>query len=459
MGIIALVRWPRFVLAVPLSLVLLACGDDGGQAVETGSDATGDPATSAPTTTVDPDDSGGCVLGQNDCGCLDGGCIAGNYCVDDVCVQGPQVSVDESRAVVGGVVVRVEGEATADEVAWEQISGPPVELVGADTLAVALAVPADATPGEQIVLRLSATRNGVTLTADTSISVLEALFHDALPMISDPAQLGTTEGLDFGNTGMWVVSTEGFVSRFDDDGNFVERIDVPGAPVGANFSGEQLVIANREGTGRVQAINEVSGTLATLFDALGGGEPLGEVNLPLPDTDGNVFVSTRLGQTVLRYDQEAGTASSFLQSASVQNPNALAFGPENTAIYVGAQGHVWRVPLLEGGMAGEPEDYLVLGDDSDITYEVDGLVFDEGQNLWIGCPNASTLFVAHHSVDGPAEVSRSFTDVGPGISRFVNLHFGRGEFPGDTLYYTNLSDGTVGRVRVGLQELDAPLAD
>ena len=453
--------WPR-IFAISLSLALSACGDDGSQSegTTTSDDSgTAGPTTNTPTTN-DPDDSGGCVLGQNGCACLDGQCIGGVYCLEDMCVLGPQVEVDEGRAVVGGVIVRLEGEANADEYSWSQVSGPPVEILGADGLQISVPVPADATPGEVITLRLSATRNGVTLDADTTIEVLDAVFEDALPKISDPMQLGTTEGLDFDGTGMWVVSTEGFVSRFDDDGEFVERYDVVGAPVGANFSGESLIIANRDGTGSVQALASGSGNLSTLFDSLDGGGPLGEVNLPLPDVNGNVYVSTRLGQTVLRHDAEVGLTVVFLEEPTIVNPNALAWGPEGNAIYVGAQGHVWRVPFTDGGIPGEPEDYLVLGDDSDITYEVDGLVFDEGGNLWVGCPNASTLFVSHHSVEGPAEISRTFTNAPANLSGFVNLHFGRGgDDEEETLYYTNLSSGTVGRLRVGLSELDAPLAD
>jgi len=170
-----------------------------------------------------------------------------------------------------------------------------------------------------------------------------------------------------------------------------------------------------------------------------------------------VFVSTRLDQRVLRYDAELGSASLFIENLG-ENPNALAFGPEGNMIYVGTVGHVWRVPLLEGGVAGEPEDYLDLGDDMGITYEVDGLVFDEGNNLWVGCPNASSLFVAHYSAQGPAEVARSWVEVG-GVSRFVNLRFGEGDFGQSMLYWTNLGDGSVGRSRVGLQEINAPLAN
>lgn len=405
------------------------------------------------TATVDPDDSGGgCVPGQSGCSCLEGACVSGAYCVEEVCALGPQIDLDEDRAVVGGVVVPLEAQVTADEFSWEQVSGPPVEILGAQTLQISIPVPADAAPDEEIVLRLTATRNGVTLSADLTVEVLAASFHDVLPQISDPMQLGTAEGLALGATGLWVVSSEGFASQFNPAGEFIQRIDVTGEPVGADFNGENLIIANREGTGRIQQLNSVSGNLSTLFDSLSGGGPLGTVGLPLVDDDDDLFVSTGLDQTVLRYDAELGVVSPFLEDAVVVNPMALAFGPEGNTIYVGAQGHVWRVPIVDG-MAGTPQDYLVLGDDADPTYQVHGLMFDEGSNLWVSCPSASSLYVAHYSAMGPAEISRTFSNVGGGISSFNDLSFGRGDFERDTLYYTNATDGTVGRLQVGLQAL------
>ncbi len=459
--------WPRrplalaFALAPVLAPVLVpACADDGGQNTDT---TTSGPGTTDDGPSTDPDtadaDSGGCVLGQAGCACLEGQCVGGTYCVEDMCVMGPLIEFDDdepNRAVVGGVIVPISAEVMADSYAWSQVSGPPVEILGGETLQIGVSVPADAPPGETATIRLSATRNGVTLDADLDILVLDANFEDALPAISDPTQLGTTEGLAFGPTGMWVVSTEGFVSRFTPDGSFAERYDVAGQPVGAAYFEEDLFIANREGTGRLERMSTVSGALSTLFDSLGDGGPLGQVNFPLVDpmNEGmfDLYVTTRLDQTVLRYSSETGAANVFLQDMGVVNPNALAFGPEGNAIYVGAQGHVWRVPLTDDGVGGTPVDYLALPDDTDITYEVDGLAFDEGANLWVGCPNAGALFVAHYSVE-TTEISRTFDAAPAGISGFVSLTFGRDDFGDDTLYYTNLSGGTVGRLRVGLEAL------
>ncbi len=457
LGYNAAMIWLRQWLTISLGLGLTACvgGDDGGPSQETEG-----PATSAGTADTNPADSGSdgpedCVVGQVGCTCTaEDTCIGGSYCIEGECVLGPQINIGESRSVVGGVFVPHEVEVMADEFSWSQESGPPVEILGAETLNIAIAVPADAPPGDVIRLRLEASRNGVTLEEFWEVRVLEAEFENALPGIADPAQLGTTEGLAFGPSGMYVVSTEGFVSLFNDDGEFVESYDVGGTPVGASRRDETLIIANA-GLGAVQQLNLVSGNVSVLFDTLAGGGPLGAVNFPLPDggdLDDPVFVSTRADQTVLRYDG-TGATSVILDDPTLVNPNALTFGPEGNAIYVGTVGHVWRVPLLDGGGTGEPEDYLDLGDDTGITYEVDGLAFDEGNNLWVGCPNAQTLFVAHYSVMGPATVSRRFEAPAAGLSGFVNLRFGGGDFDDVSLYYTNLGDGTVGRLRVGLDSL------
>lgn len=438
-----------------------SCTDDGTE--QTSSDGTGpgDGTTSVGPSTAtdpDPDDSGGCIPGSSGCSCLDGTCQGSLECVENVCVNGPLIEVGEGRSAMAGVVLPMEATVEAEEWSWSQASGPMVEILGADGLQIEVVIPPDAPAGETVTLTLTAMRNGVTAEADVDIEILGDGFEDFLAGITDPTELGSTEGLDFDPNGMWVVSSEGFVSLFDPEGAFVQRYDVGGSPVGARFMGEQLLVANIDGTGSVQTLNSVSGNLGVLFDTY-DGMPVGTVNFPLPDNDGNVYVSTRLDQRVLYYDMEAGSASLLLENPGLVNPNAMTFGPEGNAIYIGTVGHVWRVPLIDGGGAGEPEDYLDLGDDTGITYEVDGLAFDEGNNLWVGCPNASTLFLARYSEMGPTEVIRSWVDPAPGISRFVNLRFGNGDFGRQWLYWTNLGDGSVGRVRVGLERGNSPLGN
>lgn len=439
--------WPHRPLALALALVLPACTDDGEQNSDTtspGSDGSDSGPTSGPDTT-NPDDSGGCIEGQGGCACLEGQCIGGTYCVEDMCVLGPEIDIGDNPdfAVVGGVRVPISAEVMADEFSWSQVSGPPVEILGAETLQINVSVPADAPPGEAVKLRLSATRNGVTLDADLDIVILEAAFEDALPMISDPAELGTTEGVVFDATGMWISSSEGFVSRFSADGAFIQRYDVPGQPTGMSRRDESIFIANREGTGHVDVLNSVGGSLSTLFDGAGTG--VSNILVDGKDDYYELYVSTGADGTVLRYHSQLDATNTFLSDAGVVGPNALAFGPEGNTMYVGGQGHVWRVALTDDGVAGTVEDYLPLPDD---TCDVSGLVFDEGANLWVGCSNTSTLYLAHYAVMPPAELSRTLTG-----GRFVGLSFGRDDFEEDTLYYANQADGTVGRLRVGLRGL------
>ncbi len=451
------VVWIRQWLALGLALGLVACGDDGGGGQDSDNASSTGTADTGPTTdpTGTQDDTDGCVAGTEACSCLNGGCAGQLQCVENICVAGPLIEIDQAPSVVPGLVVPLEAEVEAESYSWSQEGGPAVEILGGDTLNIEVVIPPD-TEGETVTLRLSAMRNDVTDSRDVSIEIIDAAFEDALPEIADPTQLGTPQGLAFGPPGMWIVSSEGFVSVFDeDDGTFIERHDVPGMPMGANFDGENLIIANRDGMGRVDRLNSVSGSLSLHFD-MAGVSPLGAVTFPLvedsgDDADGNVWLSVAVDQRVLFYNAEAGQASMFIEGLG--EANAIAFGPENNAVYVGTAGHVWRIPFAEGGVAGEAEDYLTVGSDVDNTYEVMGLVFDEGNNLWIGCPNASTLYVAPYAGAGPTEVANSWSDVGS-VSRFSNL-----AFRDDVLYYTNPDDGTVGRVRTGLGRLNTPLGD
>lgn len=439
--------WPHRPLALALALVLPACpGDDGQQTNDpTGSDDTsGGPPP--PTSESADDPSGGtCIPGQAGCECLEGQCMGGTYCVEDLCVLGPQIDVgdDPDRAVVAGVRVPLEAEVMADEYAWSQVSGPPVEILGGETLQIAVSVPADAPAGETVTLRISATRNGVTLDADIDIVILEAELQDALPAISDPEQLATPEGVAFDATGMWISNAEGFVSRFAADGTFIQRYEVPGQPAGMAYRDESLFIANREGAGHVDVLNTVGGSLSTLFDGAGVG--VSNILADGNDEYYELYVSTGADGTVLRYHSQLDDTNTFLQDAGVVSPNALAFGPEGGVIYVGSAGHVWRVALTDDGVAGTVEDYATLPDP---TCDVSGLVFDEGANLWVGCANLSTLYLLHYAAMPPAEHSRTITG-----GRFAGLRFGRDDFEEDTLYYANQADGTVGRLRVGLRDL------
>jgi hypothetical protein len=437
-------------------LAMFGCKDDGNgsgsgdtaatsAATDAGSGSADDGVDDGDATGTPPD----CVEGTVGCVCLNSQCGNNLFCVDNMCALGPELDVDQPREVLAGLAVPMEMEVDAETFSWAQIGGPEVEILGADSTQIVVNLPPDLAPGDVIELEATAIRNTIEVKETTSITIIAPSFENFLGGITDPMQLGTSEGLAFsGNDTMWVVSSEGFVSVFDADGAFLERHEVPGQPVGANFNDENLIIANA-GNEAVEQLNMVSGNVSTLFASVDGGGALGPVNYPVIDQGGNMYISNRTGGQVFRYDSEEGTVSVFLEG--LLNPNALAFGPEgNNVLYVGTLGTVWRVAVEPGGVAGTPVPYLVLGPDTDITYEVDAITFDEGQTMWVGCPNAETLYFARYEGVGETAVMREFSSVGAGNSFFVNARFGRGDFGGSRLYWTNLAGNTVGRLQVGI---------
>jgi hypothetical protein len=448
-------------MIVALTLGLVGCSG-GSEDEETSDGSTSDGSTSSTTgdSTGTSTSTGGCVPGQVDCECLDGSCVGALQCIEGTCQPGPEFEdIPEGVSVLAGLRVPLEVELLADEFSWSQVSGPTADLQGADTTSILVDIPPTAAPGDVVLLRITAVRNTIEDSRDVPIEIHDAVFEDALPDATT-MQLGTSEGLDFEGNNMWVVSTEGFVSRFDGDGVFQNSFDLAGQPVGARVGelemGEDnfvdvLYVANA-GNQAVQWMDLGSGSTTVVTDQLEGGEPLGAVNFVLPDDNGDVFFTNRDGQQVLMYDASEGLTHVLATDIGL-NPNALAFGPDAGFLYVGTAGKVWRVPVLQDGMIGDVELYLDIGSDADITYEVDGIEFDEGGNMWVGAPNASTLYVARYNAGGATEVINTWSDVGGGVSRFVNVRFGSNAFGRDNLYYTNLGDMTVGRLWVGLERL------
>jgi sugar lactone lactonase YvrE len=465
---------PRLYLTVVLAgFALTGCKDDpagegdGSEGADTTSgadddvgDPTGSPtsASGASMTTEPPD----CIPGDQDCECLDGQCIGNLSCVDAICVPGPlfQPDDDEEPLVLAGLVVPVNIDVTADEFTWTQVDGPETVIIG-EGPSVLVPVPPDAAVGDIITLRINATRNTVQASFDWHITVREAVFENFLEGITSTEELGNSEGLDFDDNGnMWVVSTEGFISRFGTDMMFQSRLDVPGQPVGARFGDyymdpdgdpiEVLFIANAM-TSAIEGMTLSNQTLLTISDTVDGGGSMGTVNFVLPDGNGNVFASNRLGGQIFRYDVEDGVTRLFLDMAG-ENPNALSFGPDANVLYVGTLGQVVRVGVLPDEVAAEPSVYLDFAPPAD-GLEVDGLAFDEGGNLYVGVPNSATMYVARFVGDGATEPVRTFSDVGAGFSFFVSLRFGRGGFSESALYWTQLGDRTVGRLETGLRSL------
>jgi hypothetical protein len=138
----------------------------------------------------------------------------------------------------------------------------------------------------------------------------------------------------------------------------------------------------------------------------------------------------------------------------------MDFGPEPDRVYIGVSGKVLRVTIKPDGSAGPREDYLAV---PACTGVVDGMTFDLGRNLYVGCPDPQTLFIAPYAAAGATAVAKSYANVpmdqGRNISIFTNPVFGTKAFGETNLYWTNVWPGrTVGRLAVGVPGLPRPLA-
>ncbi len=458
----------RGVLALTAAFAIAACGKDSGQdgGGEEGDSSTGDSGSAATTmttasatteNTTDPS----CIPGSEDCPCLDGvECQGTLECIEDTCKPGPTFDTnDEDRMVLGGLVVPIQVDVIADEYSWSQVSGPTTEILG-EGANIQVPVPADATPGEVITLRITAVRNTIEKTFDLSITVLEPVFEDFLVMTPPTVdELGTGSGIEFDGAGnLWVSSSEGFLSRFSVDGMFQSRYEVAGGPAGVRegnlFLPDQddpidvLYIAQTTNEAIV-AYNPTNDETTTIASELEGGGALGAVGMVLPDGNGDVYFTNPMANQIIRYVADEGVARVLTEA--VVAPTTLSFGPDANVLFVGAVGQVWRVGLLQDGTAGEPALYADVGDSMDPLQTVGGIAFDEGGNAWIGVPGANSAHIAPYVAEGATTISRSFSDVGAGISSFANIRFGDGDFDDTMIYWTNGSDRTIGRILTGLR--------
>lgn len=449
-----------------LLLGAAACGgDDGASADDEGDGSTsggdadaGDGAQSGP----DPDsDSGGptdCVAGQIDCVCLDDACVGGAFCIDGTCLPGPEIELPDDLFALAGMRVRLEATVTADSFSWEQVDGPTVELLDPTLLELDVDVPSDVPAGSTITLRLTAERNTVSESADTTLTILPVEVTDALPEISDPQQLSAPSSLAVGDADLWVASSEGFIARFDQQGAFAQRYDftpgLAGIELGQRPVGEDtdidVLYTSTGPEGSVLALEIISENTPTITDSISGGGALGEVDDVVADRNGDLYFLDRAGGRLLFYDSEEQMTVEVLADF-VASPSALVYGPEdNDVLYVGGVGQVVRVPMMGDGIAGQTSVYVDLGPTDDPLGEVDGLVFDEAANLWIGTPGTSTLALVRYVADGSTEVARTIDDVEASLAEFVGLHFGDDGFGRSTLYWVNPSSGKVAKLETGV---------
>lgn len=379
--------------------------------------------------------------------------------IDGAGTGGVVANAGPDRSVLAGMRVPLGGTSQGTAFAWTQTAGPTLAIEDPAAATTFVTLPTDAPDGTTYELSLTASRPDDGDRTDTvAVSVIPTAFVDYLADIDDTAQLGTSEGIVVIDGTTWVVSTNGFVSRFD-GAAFGARFDTGGQPVGMNLAAGStraaptFVIADAQNPGRVVTLDTATGDVTPVFTQLQAGGDVGPANYPLVRADGTIFVSTRVGGTVVKWDPVAEAAAVWWTAPPSSNPNALAWNPRDPdAVYVGIIGRVVRVPIEADGTSGAETTY-VDGFDS----EADGLVWDEGGNLWIGLPNVGELKLANPSADGlTATIVRTWDGAPAAIDGFVNTAF---DVHAGTTYlsWTNLGARTVGRLEVGLASGTPPI--
>ena len=384
---------------------------------------------------------------------FDGGGDSDAGCTDLPCGRSVRAFAGEDRTVWAGLAVPLDGRGSEGvSFLWEQVGGGSVSIADADQSLAYAYIPSTANEASAYRFQLTVfDSSDADDTDEVTITVRARRFQDFTARVDRSDRPERPEGIAFDEQGMWIGSTD-FLGLYDTDGTLLRREDWSGRPLGINFlASEQLVVANSNAK-RLELYATRARDISTTSSKLAGGGSLGPVNFPLPDRRGNIFVSNRTGGKVLRYDSAKRETVVFVDSLG-ENPNALAWGPEDDVLYVGVDGQVLRVPIEADGSAGEPEIYV-----DGLPGEVDGLIFDEGRNLWIGMPGPRTLSIAPYRAQGKTTISRSLDHVADGVSRFINVSFGEPPFDETTLYWTNLADHTVGSAVVGLRALVSPLA-
>ncbi len=450
-------RW----IGIATLALCAVCKDESPASESSGGESTGDPATSTGLmTSADGGSTTGldCIAGSEDCACLDQECVGVLSCVDGICKPPPQFDPQQDDvSVLAGLVVPIGVDVLADSFEWSQVSGPPTTIIG-EGPEILVPIPAGAAPGEIVKLRINAVRNTLQESFDVDIEVREPVFENFLGGITNAAELGTSEGLDFDNNGnLWVSSREGFVSRFGTEGQFVGSYVVGADAVGIDVSRKffadvddnlDVLYVASAGEQAIKMLRLDNQELTTLTDALAGGGMLGAIARILPDDGDNLFISTRSDGRILRYESEMDATSVFAEI--VDSASVLRFGPEPNVIYAGTVGQILRIPIMTDGTVGTVATYLDIGDTADVLQQVEGMTFDEGGNLWVAIPGAGRLVVAPYVGDGPTTAAREFGDVGAGISAFGDIRHGNGGFGDTTIYWTNGADRTVGRIDTGV---------
>lgn len=404
-----------------------------------------------------------CLPGAAGCECLDGTCQGLAICEDNVCVQGPPIpEVDGDSTAIAGLTIRLDGDidddeslAGFDQLEWSRVGGPNDIIeheVGRDAIAH---LPEGASPGDEIVFRLSANLGDIVTTADYTVTIVGADASGPMDEAVEAVAFGGTVVAPRGGDDYWIGTTAGMLARVDDNvlGTSYDLTSEIADIV--RYQDNRLLVAQPL-LGLVTEFNGNNNMASDFVTELTGGGVLGEVRVLAVDGDDNVYMGAADG-TIIFYNSPDGgqTATTTVLETLTTTPTAFALsdvpvdpdddnGDEGNILYIGtSDGNVVQIGLSEAEIPsdipiGEVSSYLTVPGTGAVT----GLTVDGVGNMWVG--KSSGLYLVRRAFESNPEVVRTISPPG-GLGGFAGLR----PTDDDRLSWIDPGSGRVGRLYTG----------
>ncbi len=236
--------------------------------------------------------------------------------------------------------------------------------------------------------------------------------------------------------------------RLDPDGTSVEEVaSTGGFCLGMAFDrNDDLFVCDLKHAA-VFRIETETGRVERFADGA-PGRPMRIPNYPSFDGEGRLYVSDSHqfgtpGPGVFRFEPDG--SGTLWYDRDVVFANGLAVGPDGRHLYVAETfaNRVFRIPIREDGSAGERENAATTPGSWP-----DGLAFDAGGNLYVGCYEPSQIL----RIDPAGTVEVLFRE----RSAHLLAHPTNLAFRGTTMFTSNLGRWHLTRLEVGVEGLELP---
>lgn len=259
-------------------------------------------------------------------------------------------------------------------------------------------------------------------------------------------QLDHPEGVAIHRDGsIWCGGERGQIYRLSPDGGKLEQVGSTGGfCLGMAFdSNDDLFICDLKHAA-VMRFDAARAEVERWADGA-PGHPFRIPNFPAFDEAGRLYVSDshafgEPGPGVFRFLPDG--SGELWYGEDVTFANGLALSPDGRHLYVAETfaNRVFRIPISEDGTAGSREEVARLG-----TALPDGLAFDSGGNLYVGCYEPSQVL----RVDPAGGLATLFHDVtAHTLAHPTNL-----AFRGTTMFTANLGRWQISAIEVGITGL------